>query len=453
MKKTTRISISTCVLGFALGVVPVWANSVDSVDSSSITQDGTQLMMVLNANTPLRCGDQDVFYAITELGANTPLQAVGSSGAYTKVLLPNTIGAFVPATEVDAAPGTKSVTLKVDSNLRAPSHLLGLAGSWKALFATQLTSGTSLEVIETLLSDSGVILGYRVIAPKGPAGELAIAFVKTNALRDATANELSAFEANNGIIPVVAQPEPEPEPSTDSSPEQVDAVDSSMIEEMDLPSDDSTPITSDPVEIENTAPVEVDTSSESTQRTAPSGRVSASALEDLEAAFDNARSLSKSDLDQALGELFAEFTRTRADAEEGSSLARALDQRLEWLDIRIQTRDQRHAIAMTLAAYDAHADQVAKDIQAWQSGRAYQLVGRMVTSAVYTGEHLPLLYRIQATDPATGANRTIGYVAPNADQDFRHLLGRVVGVVGATNHDQSLKLTVIEPDRIDPMPE
>ncbi len=457
--KMTRISIACGALGLALAgsMVPAlggWAPSVRQQDAR--VEAERSLRIVKADNTFLRSGDQDVFYAIAELDANTPLQVVGTSGTYTRVLLPDTIGAFVPINEVESASDAKTVTLTVDSKLRAPSHLLGLAGSWKALYSTALPAGTTLKVLEALTNDAGDVLGYRVIAPTSPSGELPVAYIKTDALRDATAAEISAFK-DTGTIPS-AKPAKQPAPiveealeSAEESPAESskDEVDHAVMDEMDLPS-------SEPVEIENTTPIKVDSAQVSARpagRTAPSGRVSASALEDLEAAFDSARSLPKAELDEALDELYAEFTRTRAQAQDGSSLANALDQRLEWLDIRMESRDQRRAIAATLAAYDAKADQLAKDIQAWQDGRAYQLVGRMVTSAVYTGDRLPLLYRIQATDPATGAQRTVGYVAPNAEQDFRHLLGRIVGVIGKTNNDQSLKLVVIEPERIEPMPE
>ncbi len=456
----TRISITTCVFGLALvgGSVSVLAESTGALGTQGVAQDAARadlpLQIVKADKSFLRSGGQDIFYAIAELNANTPLQAIDTSGTYTQVLLPDFVGAFVSANEVEAASGGKTLTLIVDSKLLAPSHLSGLAGAWKTLYDAALPMGTTLKVLEVLKNDAGVVLGYRVIAPTSPSGELPVAYIRSDALRDATAEEISAFKAGTQLpstkpsIKPAPKPAPKPDPIAEEAtePSARDQVDHSMMDEMDMPS-------SEPVEIENAAPIKVETALAPKGRTAPSGRVSASALEDLEAAFDSARTLPKAQLDDALDELYAEFTRTRAQAQEGSSLANALDQRIEWLDIRMESRDQRRAIAATLAAYDAKADQLAKDIQAWQDGRAYQLVGRMVTSAVYTGDRLPLLYRIQATDPATGAQRTVGYVAPNAEQDFRHLLGRVVGVIGKTNNDQSLKLIVIEPERIDPMPE
>ncbi len=473
-KLISSLSLSTCALGLVVLSPAASAHAELSTAFESVsmnTQDGTTLKMVIAADTPLRCGDQDVFYTIAELSADLPLQTIGKSGAYTQVVLPRSIGAFVPASEADVSANKKTVTLTTSSSLRAPSHLLGLSGSWKAIYTTALPSGTTLNVIEVIQSDAGTVLGYRVVAPTSPSGELPVAFIKTDALRDPTTSEIDG----DGSAPVTPISEPETEdpqndpanePMTDSTSDPVDSsdsVDTSEMEDMNLPdqNEQAEDQTTAPVEINNSAPIEVDIvpateasqNGEPQSRTAPDGRVSAAALEDLEAAFDNARSMPKAELDEALSELHAEFTRTREQADGDESLVRALDQRLEWIKIRIESRDQRRAIAATLAAYDQRADQLANDIEAWQSGRAYQLVGRMVTSSVYTGEHLPLLYRVQSIDPTSGVSRTVGYVAPRDDQDFRHLLGRVVGVIGSMNADDSLKLSVIEPDRIDPMPE
>ncbi len=475
-KNTNRIKMiqtaaTACTAVLALGVSVLPTNAAALSNGRMIAaQDAGELRTVKADKTQLRCGDQDVFYAIAELPAGTTFEVLGTSSTYTKIRMPADIGAFVPVNEVDATTSGKTVVLVVESKLRAPSRLMGLSGSWKGVFNTPLAVGTQLPVLENLLDNSGEIVGYRVSPPTGVDGELAIAYIKTDALRAPTSKEIEAYNAGNGgaATPPKVEPKPEPkpepvtEPVTEPTPEPETKpavpsdVDTSLMDDM---ADGDNP--SEPVEITNSTPTKIDDESSNTtaepaaptRQTAKSGRVSAAALEDLEATFENARKLPKGELDEALDELKAEFTRTRNEAEDGSSLAKALDQRLEWIAIRIQTRDQRRAIDAVLAAYDAKADQRSRDIEAWQSGRAYQLVGRMVTSSVYTGEHLPLLYRIQAIDPSSGATRTIGYVAPNTDQDFRHLLGKVVGVVGSMNNDDSLKLRIIEPDRIDPMPQ
>jgi len=456
--------------GLSSGSALHLSSANETLISELVNQDGIELKVVTVDNAQLRCGDQDVFYGVAKMTKNSILSTAGESGAYTKVILPASVGALVAINDVES-PVNNRVVLKTSSKLLSPSMLLGLPGSWKGLYNTPLDSGTSLEVIEELKNASDEVVGYRVVAPKGTDGELPVAYIKTASLRDATSEDIANFnDDSNDSAPSPSVPTVTPAPqqaddvadSVDDARDEIDMndVDQTLVDPMDSESETIERANQvEPVEIINRAPSDtdedVDDSSvqESTQRVASNGSISASQLEDLESAFSNARKLPRGELDEALSELRAEFTRTRNQADDGTSLAKALDQRIEWLNIRIESRDQRRAIAQTLAAYDARSQQLARDIDAWQQGRAYQIVGKMMVSSVYTGEHLPLLYRIQGIDPVTGTSRTIGYVAPNADQDFRHLLGRVVGVLGKTTQDQSLKLKVIEPERIDPMPE
>ncbi len=439
----------------AAGLVPA---SATASMTAAYTQDGMGYMVVDKDDAALRCGDQDVFYAIARLKKGTVLRTGDRSGAYTMVVMPEQIGALVPATEVQPASDGKTVTLRVASKLRAPSQLMGLSGSWKQLYTTALPEGTTLKVIETMTNQAGSVVGYRVIAPKSPNGELPIAFIQTDALRPALSSEIEGDAGDPRPSTTPAQTKPaETKPAENTAPTQAQtenettpastdagAVDTSLLQEQ---------VPSEPVEITNNAPVQDDEPATSVVRTAQEGLIPASELEDLEATFTRARSLERTELDEALDELLAEFTRTRELADDDESLARALDQRIEWIRIRMQTRDQRRRIAQALAEYDSGADQTAQAIELWQKGRAYQLVGRMVTSSVYTGENLPLLYRVQGTDPITGQPRTVGYVAPKPDQDLRHMLGRVVGVLGVKREDSSLGLRVVEPERVDLMPE
>ncbi len=449
--------LRAAVLASACGCAGLASASNMAIASSMAVQDGMSYMVVDRDDTALRCGDQDVFYAIARLKKGTLLRTGERSGAYTMVVMPEQIGAMVPATEVQPSSDGKSVTLRVASKLRAPSQLMGLSGSWKQLYATAIPEGTKLEVLERLTNDAGSVVGYRVKAPKSPSGELPIAYIPTDALRPALSSEIKAGTSdpapgNTETDSTTPTPLPETQPVDESDASETDTeeaetpaqVDTSLLEEQ---------VPTEPVEITNTAPVEREPVARPDVRRASEGNIPASALEDLEAAFTRARSLDRRELDEALDELLAEFTRARGLADDDESLARALDQRIEWIRIRMQTRDQRRRIAQALAEYDSGADQTAQAIEAWQQGRAYQLVGRMVTSSVYTGENLPLLYRVQGTDPITGQPQTVGYIAPKQDQDLRHMLGRVVGVLGVKRDDSSLGLRVVEPDRVDLMPE
>jgi len=76
------------------------------------------------------------------------------------------------------------------------------------------------------------------------------------------------------------------------------------------------------------------------------------------------------------------------------------------------------------------------------------MVGRLAPSAVYNGDRLPLMYRVQSVDPLTGP-RTIGYVRPQEGQRLDGSLGQIVGIIGSTTDDDALSLRIIRPERVD----
>ncbi|MHC5007212.1 MAG: hypothetical protein ACYTGF_07645 [Planctomycetota bacterium] len=77
----------------------------------------------------------------------------------------------------------------------------------------------------------------------------------------------------------------------------------------------------------------------------------------------------------------------------------------------------------------------------------YVAAGRLEASIIYNGKNLPKLFRIR--NPETG--RTLGYVQPDDRFDFAAMLGRRVGVVGERAYNGGLRLTLIKPQRIDPL--
>ena len=75
----------------------------------------------------------------------------------------------------------------------------------------------------------------------------------------------------------------------------------------------------------------------------------------------------------------------------------------------------------------------------------YEIVGRLDASTIYDGKRLPKLLRIR--DVATG--RTLAYLEPDDRFDYANLLGHQVGIVGTRTDDTGLRVTLIEPRRID----
>jgi hypothetical protein len=74
-------------------------------------------------------------------------------------------------------------------------------------------------------------------------------------------------------------------------------------------------------------------------------------------------------------------------------------------------------------------------------------VGRLVASTVYDGKRLPLMFRVLS--PESTSARTLAYVAPGSGFNLTEKIGRVVGVVGEAKMDESLRVNIIVPARID----
>ena len=414
----------------------------------------------------VRSGPDPVFYTVAEYGTGRMLLVDGITGAHARVRYPEDLGVMVPADEVRAV-SDQVVELVRASSLRAPSALNGITGSLKGVYETDLPVGTRLTVRETIRGDRGQVLGYRVAAPTPPvAAGHAWAFVPADALRDATPAEIEAHQRILGVTPP-AQPQAQPTNPANPTPATaapVTPATSTPANPVQQPAQQpSAPVDGVPVSTETPAqpaaqpgitaipgePVRTD-APVATPTQSPA-QIRASKLEDLEASLEASRRLTPAQLDEALEELLAEYSRTRAETTDDERLAAQLDMRIEWLKLRIATRDQRRAIESAMTSATDRSRQLDRQVSQWRQGRAYALVGRLVVSTVYNGERLPRMYRVQTVSPVDGATRTLGYVTPNAEIEAK--LGRVVGVVGEPRFDPQLRLVIIRPDQIDVMPE
>jgi len=440
--------------------------------------DEPQWFAVDAETAPVRCGDQEIYYTIAEFTKGTIVGVDGTSGEYSKVRYPATLGVFVSADQVRTVKANSRVQLLEESTLNAPSMLRGMDGSWCPVYAEPLEVETEMMLLEVIYDeDTNEVRGYRVAPPRPPVVEsYPYAYIRTDSLRPATKEEIKKHQGGKQIT--IGRPSLMPAPGRDApktgddstttnTPVAEDETKEPVIdlrEDMVLPPQggqggEQQPVESEaadpePVEIENTIPAvnpKPVISPEKTTRHS-NGTITAASLESLERSFTDARMMPREKLDKALPELLAEFTRTRNALGDNAEETRAIDQRIEWINIRIKTRDQRRAIAQALATADERSLELGQKMDQWNDSRVYDLVGRLMLSGVYTGEHLPLMYRVRAPDPITGLDRTIGYIAPNEGQDFRRHLGTIVGIIGTPVHDDMLALTVLSPTRIDTMP-
>jgi len=390
-----------------------------------------------------RSGPDAVYYTVMELAANRVLRADGETDLFTRVRYPAGSTLLVPVDEVRVvgqdADGSTRVELIKASGLRSPSELMGMSGSWMTVYDPALPEGTTLRVTEAVKNEAGDVVGYRVWPVEPPASEgFARLYVETTALRDATPEEIERhlaapeWAAGSGVVDpaetnTTGQGEPEAEP-------EAVAVE---------------PVAGDDAAATDPEPVELSQGEPAVTRTNRPAVIPAG-LEALEASFEAARKQPASEVDQALDELLAEFKRTRAATDSEDRLAWQLDQRIEWLKLRIETRDQRRAIRAALAQADERATELEAQVKAWQLGRSYQLVGLLTESSVYNGERLARMYRVQAINTIDGSPRTLGYLTPGDGVDGK--VGSVVGIIGQARFDPQLRLMVIRPERIDVMP-
>lgn len=406
--------------------------------------------IVTRDGVAVRSGPQSVFYSIAEYDKGRMLLVDAEVGDQARVRYPEDLYAMVPQDEARAV-NDSVIELVRPSALRAPSTLLGLSGSWKALYETDLPAGTKLTVRETLKNDRGQIVGYRVVAPAPPvASAPARGFIAADALRDATDAEIAKHLGNRPAVePVVTQPAVEPAPTRPAAvqPEAEPKAQTETSPATQTQDQPQNPTTREP-DSSLLDPIVTPTPIEPAPRVTD---IKASSLENLEASFSAARQLPPQQLDDSLEELLAEFSRTRAEANDDERLAAQLDMRIEWLKLRIATRDQRRAIEAALSSANERSAELENQVSAWRKGRSYQLVGRLVVSNVYNGERLPKMYRIQTVSRVDGSPRTLGYVTPDASMEGK--LGSVVGIVGEPRFDPQLRLVIVRPDQVDVMPE
>lgn len=448
-------------------------------------------------DTPMRCGDLDRYYAIARFNAGDLLQIDGRSDGWVRVRYPAAVNPFVPAGDAKQA-GADTIELTTASGLRAPSMLMGIGGSWKSVYDPPLPVGTRLRVVERETNAAGEVTGYRVEAPAPPAvRSFAQGFVRAEAVRNATAVEVERFlaaqrgDATPAAEPkpatqtpaIAAKPEPEPAATPESKPETKPQAkpDESLLEPMadatepDKSQPETTPADTSAsdaaldivaaVPTDAQAPADAptdaavieqggdqgeapDAATDTTPKPAPVDGLTPAELKDLEAAFENARKLPREELDVALGELLAEYKRAREDTDE-AIVTRALDQRIDWLQLRIDTRDERRRLASTIATVDQRESELQQRVEQWKASRSFTIVGRLLPSRVYDGVRMPLMYRVESVEPLS-YSRTIGYIRPDeGDQDLARYTGQVVGIRGLSSFDRELRMNIIEPREVE----
>jgi len=156
--------------------------------------------------------------------------------------------------------------------------------------------------------------------------------------------------------------------------------------------------------------------------------------------------LDEAEFDQAITRL--QQYQAGLSGSPGDSRQRERAKRMEQIlqmrkELGESQRKNRESDAAIRAARSGMAIQLAQ----YERQRIYTIIGRLIPSTVYDGDRLPLLYRVQSPEPGTA--RTLGYLQPSKELDLTGKLGQIVGMVGETKFDETLKATLITARRVD----
>jgi len=387
----------------------------------------------------LRCGAGTTWYVVARLDPGTLLRVEGEVDDWLRVEYPRGLPAVVKAIEGEHRPDEGVVVLTRRSALWALDRSDPyIEACYKRIFAEKpLEAGTRLKYLGPIQDRRGNLAGFKVVAPEGATG-----FVLPADVRAATEAELEAMRAaraaeemQQGDQPAEqapdeeqpAEPTPQPErapegdePGPDGDPEQMQPEPETETPEMEMGEDEGAE--------EEAAPAEA-------------------TIDDLDAAFER---LQRQPLEEAefqpLIEEYREL-RSRLRDEPGADVERVyIDARIELLEIRAEVQEKLRRVAELRAESRQAREELDRLVASLQDARSYAAVGRLLPSAIYDGERLPRMYRVQSVG---SGGRTIAYVLPEEALGLEGMLGSIVGVRGAMEAETSGRVRVIRPETVD----
>lgn len=390
----------------------------------------------------LQCRIGSASYTVKTLSAGQVLKVDGQSSSMYRVEYPAGMSAFVKIEESTLEDGGKTVKLTKPSRLMAPNSEGGV--SWWYLLDKELDAGTKLTHQKTVKGPDGKDAGYLVPAPAGSKG-----YIRRDFVREATQAEIDRFlgkTAEEPTKPDTPKPVDPTKPTTpDVKPSDTPAAPTPT------PTPAPTPVEPAPTPVEPvvTPPAPTPGTQEPNPAPAtPSRTLKAVDAETLTKLYTDAiaQPLQEVELDAVI----AEFERTieSLKKQEGTERLRTqLGNRVRVLKMRAELQATLRQSTASSEALKDQAEQVKAELARLDSMRQYTVVGRLVASSVYDGRQLPLMYRVLS--PESTSTRTLAYVAPEANADLTDKVGKIVGVVGESKMDESLRVNIITPTRID----
>lgn len=437
--------------------------------SATGTTSQPQAWVVTADNLLARSGDAYSFYPVAALKAGTAVQVDGERGGYLRIVYPAGLKVLVKAEEATLEAGTNRVKLSRASTLQAFNMTAGARASWNPLMDTALPPGTELVLVEEIKNDAGKVTHYGVQPPAG-----ARAFVDRQGVRRATDAEVAAMTPAATVSsnpPAVVTPPPSTPPSTvagtpatapntastttpppapgttTTTTTVTSAIPSAPAIPGTTPTTTTTTITPPPPET-----VQVTTTVTSTPAPAPAPKVEEPAREAvLMALFNRLRTtplsqVSTGEITEAIDQFETYRLVTMGDGSSTGRLGR-VDGYVQVLTLMRDVKQARIDAEQSSASWSSRKSALAAQIAQFEKQRVYQVIGLLLPSAIYDGQSLPKFYRIQSPEP--GTFRTLGYIAPQAGLDLDGKVGNVIGIIGSTQWDESLKAPMVTAQRVD----
>ncbi|MCI0365217.1 MAG: hypothetical protein L0219_15205 [Phycisphaerales bacterium] len=385
----------------------------------------------------VRCGAAESYYPFSKVDTGDLVKVTGEKFDWVRVV---TVGpafkhgfGYVKQSKDEAgrfrltADGTSGVTLGkteiIAPNLDAKNEP---KDSWKSI--VRLEADQTLRVLGTIQTDKDII--YKVALPASAQGWISKAYIERGTPDQEAQWKIMLTKVAKGVDEEAPPPSAADEPPVHSvSNAPVNKTPAQANPECDETEADDSGLPPAVVAVADT-PVQPAEPKKAT-------------FEDLEAAY---KLLQKEPIHTAevgpLRALYIDLAERSSADQRTARRAKARSQQLEiWADIQKRRTD--------LEAFRARSKMSAEETdavrKALESSAEYAAVGRIAASTIYDGKSLPRLLRIQ--DAASG--RTIAYLQPDEQMELVNLIGTLVGVVGERNYDETLRLNIITPGRID----
>ena len=414
---------------------------------------------------PLRCGSQDIWYAVVEVPPGTVLAGDQQLGTgWWSVAYPAGVPVVVPVEEGRLVNPTGPVEITEPSTLKAFNMMEPVREEcYRRVLAEQLRPGSRLRFIRSIDDREGNVGGYLVHPPSE-----ARLWIDGRAVRNATQAEVDGYLAAQRArqVEAEAQQAPPEEPvggqdrGDEGSPAVTDPV--SPSDDVAAPADDSgdagvggseeqAPGAGEQAGDDGSGEVggdEGEASEPEAPEATPAERAAAriSAL-DIALQSTVRAPLETAEFDQLINRYQQAGRSLDADSDPDGALARAIAERVALLELRSELQAAQRELLAIKESGTAVDQRNQELLERARATRRYSVVGRLSTSTVYDGVALPRLLRIVSVEGDRG--RTLAYLAPGEEQNFDLLLGRIVGVSAPPPAESNARVPILVPSAVD----